>query len=231
MQRHALTPLWRFLLLRCCVWETWGRVSEPGLGKPTRWFRVEVSGMIYFLCSKAEGTQVFHIGEGRASVSGFLHGAQGSLPTHPSLHLTTRGLPCWQISSQARETACPHGFSTMVTSPSIQVQLDLHSEASTSLQTPSSLLVSPTTFLWFRRTNLKFRSCLKYEEGSGSSLHLPSLVPDTVAMVWGYRLVPAPSKFKLISIFDLLVAFSCRLQGRWAEKNDFIIFSQKSVFI
>jgi len=53
---HVLTPLWPFLFLRCCVWEAWGRVSETGLGKPTLWFRVGVSGMIYFLCSKAEGT-------------------------------------------------------------------------------------------------------------------------------------------------------------------------------
>lgn len=82
-----------------------------------------------------------------------------------------------------------------------------------SPDTPSSLLVSLTTFLLVKTANLKFRSCLKYEEGSGSSLHLPSLVPDTIAMVWGYRLVPAPSKFKLISIFDLWL-FSCRFQGR-----------------
>lgn len=58
--------------------------------------------MIYFLCSRAEGTSVFHIGEDGASVSGFLHGAQGSLLTHPSPHLTAHGLPCWQVSSQTR---------------------------------------------------------------------------------------------------------------------------------
>lgn len=205
-----------------------GRVSETGLGKPTLWFRVGVSAWSTSCAPGQKAPQSSTLERMEHPSQGFLHGAQGSLlltlhPTSPPMvSLAGRSVPRQdKLLAPMVSTPCPPPHPFKFNWPA---QRSLHM----SPDTPSSLLVSLTTFLWVKTANLKFRSCLKYERDL-EALHLPSLVPDTIAMVWGYRLVPAPSKFKLIFIFDLWL-FSCRFQGRWVDKNDFIIFSQKSVF-
>lgn len=123
---HVLTPLWRFLLVRCWMWKA-RRVVRDWAGEART--SVQSWSFRYFLLP------VLHLSfpwwRGGASVPGFLCWAQGSPLIHPSPHLTSHELPCWEVSPQTRETACPHGFSTLPTSPSIQVQQDLHSNAST----------------------------------------------------------------------------------------------------